>query len=181
MKLSFRIRGLTLITGIALAALAGAQEPDKPKAATSARPAVITQGMPVFVQNIAPAAVAAVQVVDMFSAAVKAARLDEAKELLDPAVLILESGGSERSRDEYMAGHASADAAFLHDATQQLRYRQAQAEGNFAWVATESMLHGEESGKKFSVRSTETMLLKRTKAGWRIVHIHWSSRPAEKG
>ena len=139
------------------------------------------QGMPVYVQDIAPAAVEAVKVVDAFSAAIKAAKLDVASELLDPKVLILESGHSERSRDEYMGSHAIADAAFMQTAQQQLRYRQARAEGDIAWVATESLLQATEDGKSLLLLSTETMLLKKTDAGWKIVHIHWSSRPATKG
>ena len=180
MSTHFRIRGLALVTGIALAAMVAAHEPDAPKPAPPEQALTPTKAMPVFVQNIAPAALEAVKVVDAFSAAIKAVKLDEAKNLLDPEVLILESGGSERSRDEYMGGHAIADANFLQNAQQQLRYRQAKAEGNFAWVATESSLDSMEDGKKIMLLSTETMLLKKTGTDWRIVHIHWSSRPAKK-
>ncbi|MGH8049819.1 MAG: nuclear transport factor 2 family protein, partial [Arenimonas sp.] len=69
-----------------------------------------------------------------------------------------------------------ADANFLQNAQIQPRYRQAQAEGNFAWVATESEIQAVEQGKKILLLSTETMLLKKTPKGWKIVHIHWSSR-----
>ena len=140
-----------------------------------------TSAMPVYVQNIAPAAIDAVKVVDAFAAAIKAVKLDVAATLLDPKVLILESGGSERSRDEYMGEHAIGDAAFLQNANIQLRYRQAQSEGNFAWVATESTIGSMNEGKAVALLSTETMLLKRTGRDWRIVHIHWSSRPVPKG
>ena len=159
---------LVLALGLALSTLAFAREPE-------------TQGMPVYVQDIAPAAAEAVKVVDAFSAAIKAAKLDVARELLDPKVLILESGSSERNRDEYMGGHAIADAAFMQTARQQPRYRQAQAEGDFAWVATESLLEAKEDGKDLLLLSTETMLLRKTAAGWKIVHIHWSSRKAPEG
>jgi ketosteroid isomerase-like protein len=136
--------------------------------------------MPAFVQDIAPGAADAVKVVDAFSAAIKAVKLDEAGKLLDPEVLILESGSSERSRDEYLGEHAIADAAFMQTATQQPRYRQARAEGDVAWVGTESLLETTRDGKPLHLLSTETMVLKRTEQGWRIVHIHWSSRPAPK-
>lgn len=59
------------------------------------------RGKPVYVRNFAPAAIMAVKVVDALSAAVK---LDEARELLNPDVLVLESGGAESGRDEYMRG-----------------------------------------------------------------------------
>ena len=180
MNIRISIPSLTLVAALAISTMACAHEPTKPAAATPDKSPALALGMPVYVQNIAPAAVEAVKVVDAFSAAVKAVKLDAAEKLLDPNVLILESGSSERSRDEYMGGHAIADAAFLQNARQQLRYRQAQAEGNFAWVATESTLNSMENGKKIMLLSTETMLLKKTAQGWRIVHIHWSSRPAPK-
>lgn len=161
------------------AAIALAAAPAKSWASAPAAPgpgSAVSEEMPAFVQDIASEAADAVKVVDAFSAAIKAAKLDEAESLLDPGVLILESGGAERSRDEYMGGHAIADAAFLKNSRQVLRYRKARAEGNFAWVATESTLEGQEDGKKVLMLSTETMLLRRTGLAWKIVHIHWSSR-----
>ena len=137
-------------------------------------------GMPVFVQNIAPAAVDAVKVVDAFSNAIKAAKIYEAAKLLDPQVLILESGSSERSRDEYLREHAIADAAFMQTAHQQLRYRQARAAGDLAWVGTESTIQTVQDKTNRVILSTETMVLRKTGQGWKIVHIHWSSRPAPK-
>ena len=134
-----------------------------------------SMGMPIFVQNIAPGAADAVKVVDAFSAAIKAGKLSDAEKLLDPKVLILESGSSERSRSEYMAEHAGADATFMQTVHQQLRYRQAQVDGNMAWVATESELHAQKDGKALTILSTETMVLKRTDKVWKIIHIHWSS------
>lgn len=152
--------------------------PPETRASTSS---VQSLSKPVFVQNIATEAVEAVKVVDAFSMALKEAKFDAVLKLLDPKVLVLESGGSERSRDEYMSSHAIADSLFLKKATSQLRYRQAHAEGNVAWVATESGLQTEENGKPVWLLSTETMLLKKTSAGWKIVHIHWSSRTKKPG
>ena len=137
-------------------------------------------GMPAFVQDIAPAAADAVKVVDAFSTAIKSAKIDEAAQLLDPKALILESGSSERSRDEYLREHAIADAAFMQAARQQLRYRQAQAEGDVAWVGTESTIQTVQDKKNRLLLSTETMVLRKTAQGWKIVHIHWSSRPAPR-
>lgn len=137
-----------------------------------------SQGKPVFVSNVPDDAVEAVAAVDAFTAALKSAKLEDARALLDSEVVILESGGSERSRDEYMAGHAAADANFMKSVSQQLRYRKASREGNFAWVATQSDLAATKDGKLSVTVSTETMLLRRTDAGWRIVHIHWSSKAA---
>jgi hypothetical protein len=141
----------------------------------------VSTGKPAIVLDIAPAAVDAVKVVDAFSAAIKAVKISEAGDLMDAKALILESGGSERSRDEYLQSHAIADAAFMQNAKQELRYRQAQADGNVAWVGTESILQTSRDGKPMMVLSTETMVLSKGPQGWKIVHIHWSSRAAPKG
>jgi len=119
----------------------------------------------------------AAAVVDRFSAALAHGDLATAQSLLDPQVLILESGGAEQSRDEYMAQHAGADVAFLRDAQVHPGRRRAQALGDLAWVGSESEIHLSEKGRPVTVRSTETMVLLRHHGAWRIVHIHWSSRP----
>jgi hypothetical protein len=64
---------------------------------------------PAFVQDIGPGAAEPVRVVDEFSAAIRAAKLDQAAKLLDDKVLILESGGSERSRDQYSETYVAPD------------------------------------------------------------------------
>ena len=99
---------------------------------------------------------------------------------LDPKVLILESGGVEKSRDEYLAGHAKADADFLKDAHITLKRRSARASGDLAWVASESQIHAMKGAEMMMIDSTETMVLRRIADGWKIVHIHWSSRRANK-
>lgn len=158
----------------ALAAVIGAMSWSSVIAAEST--AVSALGKPVFVQDIAPEAAEAVKVVDAFGAAIKAARLADAGALLDEHVLILESGGSERSRDEYLGHHAIEDAAFMQTAKQTLRYRQARVVGDVAWVGTESLIEATQDGKPLLLRSTETIVLRREAEAWKIVHIHWSSR-----
>lgn len=118
----------------------------------------------------------AVKVVEQFSAALQAGDLERAGALLSDDVLILESGGAERSRDEYLGGHAGHDAEFLKQAHVQLVRRTARKDGNLVWVGSESELHTSKDGKPMTLLSTETMVLKNTPEGWRIVHIHWSSR-----
>ena len=119
----------------------------------------------------------AVKVVDAFSTALQAGDLARAGSFLAEDVLILESGGAERTREEYLGGHVGHDAKFLKAAHVQLIHRTARTEGELAWVGTESELHASKDGKPLTLLSTETMVLKNTPNGWRIVHIHWSSRP----
>lgn len=171
---------LASIAGLALAATVFAHPEPESKPVMTANPTTAASAMPAFVQDVVPAAGDAVKVVDAFSTAIKAVKIDEAAKLLDPKVLILESGSSERSRDEYLREHAIADAAFMQTAHQQLRYRQARVEGPIAWVATESAIQTTKGKKPLLLLSTETMVLRKTPDGWKIVHIHWSSRPAPK-
>jgi len=147
-------------------------------AALAASPAA-TSGMPAFVADIEPAAENAVRVVDEFTAAIKGGRIDDASKLLDPALLVLESGGGEHSRDQYLSEHARADADYMKAVEQDLRYRKARVVDEMAWVATESVMTRKVGEVAQINLSTETMLLRNTKDGWRIVHIHWSSRPVQ--
>ena len=158
-----RMKFITAMLLIALAPLAQAHDPEahaKPAAA-----AADAQAAP------------AVKVVEEFSTALQAGDLGRAGALLAEDVLILESGGAERSKEEYLGGHAGHDAEFLKAAQIQRVHRTARGEGGLAWVGTESELHASKDGKPMALLSTETMVLKNTPNGWRIVHIHWSSRP----
>lgn len=126
--------------------------------------------------DVPAAAKAAVAVAERFSTALSTGDLATVGSLLAPDVLILESGGAERSREEYLGHHAVSDAAFLKGAHRQLLRQRARTAGEFAWVGTESELHAQKDGQPLTIQSAETMVLKETADGWRIVHIHWSSR-----
>ena len=125
---------------------------------------------------IAAEAKPGIAAVDAFSSALQAGDLKRAGTWLADDVLILESGGAEHSKAEYLGGHATHDAEFLKGAHVQLKQRTAKVTGELAWVGSESELHATKDGKPLTVLSTETMVLKHGKEGWRIVHIHWSSR-----
>ena len=154
---------ITAMLLIALAPLAQAHGPE-----AHAKPATVA---------VEAQAAPAVKVVEEFSTALQAGDLGRAGALLAEDVLILESGGAERSKEEYLGGHAGHDAEFLKTAQIQLVHRTARREGGLAWVGTESELHASKDDKPITLLSTETMVLKNTPNGWRIVHIHWSSRP----
>ena len=119
---------------------------------------------------------AAVATVDRFFAALSAGDIDKAAAELDPQVIILESGGAERSAAEYLGGHAKSDAEFLKKAEHKPGHRTARASGDLAWVASDNDMVIQQDGKPVTIASAETMVLRRTGSGWKIVHIHWSSR-----
>lgn len=131
--------------------------------------------------DVPDAAKAAAATVDRFFTALSAGDLERAGGELDPEVVILESGGAENSAAEYLGGHARNDAEFLKGVHHSLMRRTARTSGELAWVASESEMHAEKDGKPMTIASTETMVLRSTGAGWKIVHIHWSSRVKKPG
>lgn len=128
-----------------------------------------------------PAMQEAIAVVEQFGTALKAADMATVTRLLDERVLILESGGAERSREEYLGHHAISDAAFLGGATITPKQRTAQVYGDTAWVGSESEIRAGQGKDAKTLLSTETMVLRRVSGAWKIVHIHWSSRPKKAG
>lgn len=128
-----------------------------------------------------PAAAAEpVAAVDRFFRELATGNVDGASALLDAGVLIFESGGAERSRAEYASHHLASDVKFLRTVKHRLMSRTGDAVGDLAWVASEASLSGNVENKPVNVVSTETMVLRKTQGGWRIVHIHWSNRPARR-
>ena len=117
--------------------------------------------------------------VQAFHAALASADRDAALRLLDPQVLIFEQGGAEMSRDEYDSNHLDADIEFSRATSRKVSEKRSRVEGDLGWVVTLSESSGTFRGREVSSRGAETMLLKKTAEGWRILHIHWSSRPAE--
>lgn len=123
-----------------------------------------------------PAAAAAVATVENFHKALDAGDGKAALALLTPQLQVFESGHVERSRDEYASRHLDADIQFSKTAQSTLASRHAEVSGDSAWVLSESDVSSQRQGKPVKQRSIETMLLRQTPQGWRIVHIHWSSR-----
>lgn len=122
------------------------------------------------------AAKAALAVVERFERALADGDRNAALEVLATDLVVYESGHAERSREEYAASHLDADIAFLNTAKTQLLSRSVNAVGDSAVVLSETRIRSERQGKATARASLETLLLRRTAHGWRITHIHWSSR-----
>jgi len=123
------------------------------------------------------AADSAVATAAAFQEALNSGDAARVKALLDPKVLIFESGAAERSRAEYAAHHLKADIDFLKAGTYKLQRQTGDTVGDLAWVASESRISGTPKDKVVNVLSTETLVLKKGTAGWKVVHVHWSSHP----
>jgi len=120
----------------------------------------------------------AAAVVSAFHAALKADDRDGALAMLAEDVMIFEEGGAERSRDEYAAHHLAADAGFAAATAVTITRRAGWADGDVAWITTEGRTTGLAGDRTIDRLTVETVILKRGPDGWRIQHIHWSSRAA---
>lgn len=123
------------------------------------------------------AALSPQEVVEAFHAALD--RGDEAavRALLLPDVYIAESGGVERSMEEYAGHHMPADMAFSEAVSRNVTEMRGLESGDLAVFMSEAVSHGAFRGSEIHSRTMETMVVRRTDAGWRIAHIHWSSAP----
>jgi ketosteroid isomerase-like protein len=113
-----------------------------------------------------------------FAAALASGDGMTATALLADDVVIYESGGQESSRAEYTSHHLQLDISFLAGLKVQVVDQKHEGTGDIAWVITRSRLTGAHKGKPVDLYSTESLVLKHSGQGWKIVHIHWSSQPA---
>jgi hypothetical protein len=125
--------------------------------------------------SLPPGAREAATVVEGFHRSLKVGDPVAASALLATKALIYESGGAERSKAEYTAHHLPADVAFAKAVTRKVIRQSGNADGDIAWIATESRTRGRYKGRAIDSASTETMVLRRAGNDWKIVHIHWSS------
>ncbi len=99
-------------------------------------------------------------------------------ELLASDVVIFESGGVEASRTEYRSHHLGVDVQFAAAVSREIVDQRSMVEGDIAWVLTQTRATGTFRDREIDSRGVETMVLRRTTDGWRVIHIHWSSRRA---
>lgn len=125
---------------------------------------------------VAAGAATPVATVDAFHAALAAGDREAVLALLDPGVIIYESGGAELSRDEYASHHLASDMAFSAATTATVVERRQGEAGEAGWVLTRSETRGNWGGKAVDLAGVETVVLRQVEERWRIVHIHWSSR-----
>jgi ketosteroid isomerase-like protein len=128
----------------------------------------------------APSIEDAAAVVDSFHAALTKGDRDAALAVMADEVGIFEQGWVERSKAEYASHHLASDSEFSKAVTSAQTARTGAIVGDLAYVATESKTTGRYKDKDVDVIALETMVLRRTESGWRIVHIHWSSRKAKE-
>ena len=116
-----------------------------------------------------------VATVRAYHAALAAGDSAAAIRLLHPDVVIFESGHAE-TLAEYRGGHLPADIRFAAATRRVLTSETVAVSRDFALYTGGSHTTGQVRGRDIDARGVETMVLVRTSDGWRIRHIHWSSR-----
>ena len=119
------------------------------------------------------------QVVDAFHAALAGGDRKGVVEHLASDLVIYEQGFVERGRDAYAEGSMPNDMTFASLVQREVLTRDAWEDGNVAWVLTLSSVTGDFGDQKLALVNTETLLLRRTDQGWKIVHIHRSAHPRD--
>lgn len=115
-----------------------------------------------------------VAVVESFHAALRSGDSVTALRLLAGDAIVLESGDAE-TRAEYRAHHLPEDIKFARAVASKESLLKVSIHGNAAWVASTGTSDGTFEGREISSANAELMVLRRTKAGWKITAIHWSS------
>lgn len=115
------------------------------------------------------------EVVRGFHAALAAGDSLESVAYLHPRATIYESGHAE-TYDQYRSGHLRSDIAFARAVKREITQVDVEVHGDAALSTSEYHTAGQWRGREIDSHGTETMVLVRTPDGWRIRHIHWSSR-----
>jgi ketosteroid isomerase-like protein len=116
-----------------------------------------------------------VAVVQRFHSALSSGDSTGALALLTPDVRILE-GGNVETFAQYRSGHLAADIRASAGAQSTQTLSQVAVLGDAAWVVSTSRTQRTSAaGATTTSAGAESMMLKRTSAGWKIAVIHWSS------
>ena len=98
--------------------------------------------------------------------------------LLAPDAVILESG-SAQTREEYAREHLAEDIAFVKAVPGTRSMLSIKQEGNVAWTTATTQSAGTFNGREVNSAGVELMVLTKTRLGWLIRAIHWSSHRAK--
>lgn len=164
------VRALLLASSLVLATVAA------PAFAQPSAPAATPQAQSGSTAS-SPAASAAETTVNTFMTDLANGQLDAARELMTPDAVVMANGVVLGDRDAYFNGAAKGDVAALRNTQRELLHRAIQAGNEMAWVVSEKRVRhaGTDQGPR-EIVVTETMALAKTASGWKIAHIHWSTR-----
>lgn len=114
-------------------------------------------------------------VVEGFKDALAAGDSTAAMSYLHPDLVVYEAGHAE-TLAEYRAGHLAADMEFSAAVETTVLEQGVIVRPDMALWVSESESKGELRGRGVDSHGTETIVLLPTGDGWKILHVHWSSR-----
>ena len=115
------------------------------------------------------------EVVKAFKDALRTGDGEAVLQVLHTDVRIYEGGHAE-TREQYGSGHLDVDIEFLQAVETTTSWERVIPGRDMALYMSEGTASGDFRGRPIDTRNTETLVLVLTDAGWRIRHIHWSSR-----
>lgn len=139
---------------------------------------LFTSAGPAFAQEptAPPAESAAIRaVVQGFRDALAAGDSIAALSYLHPDLIVFEGGVAE-TLAEYRASHLAADMEYAAAVETTALESGVSVRSDMALWVSKNESKGEFRGQAIDSRGAETMVLLPTDGGWKIVHIHWSSR-----
>ncbi|HET6340670.1 MAG TPA: nuclear transport factor 2 family protein [Gemmatimonadota bacterium] len=114
-------------------------------------------------------------VVEGFHAALAAGDSTRALEYLHPDLMVYESGHAE-TLDEYRSGHLASDIEFSRAVSFDTVEDSVVLGRDLSLYLRRYRVRGSFRDTEIDAAGVETMILAPTPTGWKIRHIHWSSR-----
>jgi ketosteroid isomerase-like protein len=116
------------------------------------------------------------ETVDAFHAALRAKDTGAALSLLDRSVVVFEFGGADQTGEAYALRHLPFDMDVAVATRWKLETRRTGGEASDRWVLSTYRVTGKQSdGAAIDLTMLETVILRRSGEGFRIVHFHWST------
>jgi ketosteroid isomerase-like protein len=116
------------------------------------------------------------ETVEAFHAALRNKDTGAALSLLDRSVVVFEFGGVDHTGEAYAFRHLPFDMDVAVATRWKLETRRAGGEANDRWVLSTYRVTGKQSdGAAVDLTMLETVILRRSGDGFRIVHFHWST------
>jgi ketosteroid isomerase-like protein len=128
-------------------------------------------------ENIAAADMSAAAFTKQFQSALYGGDFKGVTTSFSPDATIFENGQRESSLKVYLRSHLKPEMPTLRAAKRQILKQEIVEDETTAVVTTASIITFLVAGKKRNFNSVETLHLAREGSGWRIKHVHWSSKP----
>ena len=146
--------------------------PADPSAWGSGASTIGSSNAPALIQMRAADSSAVMAAVKGFKGALASGDSSKAIGFLHNDLVVFESRRAENLA-QYRSGHLAADIAYLKTVTQSISKETLMLSVDLAFYTSLYTSSGMSRGRQVNSNGTETMVLARTPAGWRILHIHW--------